>query len=92
MNDGQFQKVLDLVRQLQDAGIYHEMSCYREEAISIVVRVPGQYWEIDFLADGSIGVERFVSNGEIDDESVLEEMIAQFSDEEPGASNDILPG
>ena len=43
---------------------------------------PGEYWEIEFLEDGEVDVERFRSNGHIDDESALEELFAQFSDEE----------
>jgi hypothetical protein len=91
MNANQFERLLALLERLKQAGIYHEVASYREGALSIVVRVPGQYWEIDFLDDGTIDVERFVSNGHIDDESALDELFAKFSDEEPAASHDATP-
>jgi hypothetical protein len=31
----------------------------------VLVTVPGERWEVEFFADGSIEVERFISNGEI---------------------------
>ena len=55
---------------------------YREGAISVVVRVPGEYWEVDFLEDGDVDVERFVSSGAIEEESALDELFARFSDQE----------
>ncbi len=64
------------------------MASYREGAISVLVRVPGQYWEIDFLEEGTIDVERFASTGKVEDEAALEELFARFSDEEPAASHD----
>ena len=70
-------------RQLNDEKFVHQLKDSREDAITVVVRVPGEFWEIDFLDDGTIDVERFVSNGHIDDESILESLIAKFSDREP---------
>jgi hypothetical protein len=79
----QFSRILAFIRRLEDAGLSYQTAAYREGALSVVVRVPGQYWEVDFLDDGEIDIERFASNGHIDDESVLEELFAQFSAEEP---------
>jgi hypothetical protein len=83
---GQFEAMLALVERLKKAGIYHEVASYREGALSIVARVPGQYWEIDFLEDGTVDVERFVSSGKLDDANVLDELISSFSDEQTAAS------
>jgi hypothetical protein len=92
MNDEKFDRLLRLLERLKGAKISHRLADYREGAVSVVVRVPGQYWEIDFLDDGEVEVERFVSNGEIDDESALDELFAKFSDEEPAASHDSTAG
>jgi hypothetical protein len=79
--------LLDFLKRLKTARIYHEVASYREGAVSVVVRVPGQYWEVDFLEDGEIEVERFVSDGAINDASALDELFARFSDE-PTVSHD----
>jgi hypothetical protein len=76
----QFDNVLSFIRRLEEAKIYYQMESYRYDGISVVVTVPGQRWEVDFLADGDIDVERFVSNGEIDDESALDELFAKFAE------------
>jgi hypothetical protein len=91
MSEDRFDRVLNLLWRLRAARIHHEVASYREGAISVVVRVPGEYWEIDFLANGGVDVERFVSNGTIEDESALDELFARFSDEEAAPGHDPLP-
>jgi hypothetical protein len=90
MTTDRFDKVLALIRRLEAARIPYQMAAYREDAISVVVRGPGRYWEIDFLDNGDVDVECFVSNGHIDDESGLEDLFSHFS-EEP-ASQDAAAG
>ena len=68
---------------LKEAGIYHTLANYRTGAISVIVEVPGEHWEVDFLEDGSIDVERFKSNGEIYDEKAFEELFTRYSDQPP---------
>jgi hypothetical protein len=41
--------------------------------------VPGERWEIEFLTDGAIEVERFVSRGEIEDSAALNELFAIYA-------------
>lgn len=52
-------------------------------------------WEVDFFADGEVYVERFCSNGQIDDESASVELFAKHSvDAEPatvGVPNEEVP-
>ena len=48
----------------------------------VLVAVPGERWEIEFLADGSIEVERFISDGGIYGEEALNELFANYSDQE----------
>ena len=91
MNEDRFDRVLAFLRRLEGARIHHEVASYREDALSVVVRVPGEYWEIDFLADGGVDVERFVSDGTLEDESALSELFARFSDEEAAPGHDPLP-
>ncbi len=83
-----FERMLAFLERLKQAKLSHEVASYRDGALSVVVRVPGEYWEIDFLDDGTVDAERFVSNGHLDDESALDKLVAKFSDEEPAVSHD----
>ena len=86
MTPDRFDKLLAFIRHLEEAKIFHQVESYRYDGISVVVTIPGQRWEIDFLADGDIDVERFVSNGQIDDESALEELFEKFAEPPESAS------
>jgi hypothetical protein len=46
----------------------------------VIVAVPGERWEIEFLSDGSVEVEKFFSNGEIAGEEVLSELCDRYSE------------
>jgi hypothetical protein len=48
----------------------------------VLVAMPGERWEVAFLSDGSIEVERFISNGEISGEDALRELFAQYLEED----------
>jgi hypothetical protein len=42
----------------------------------VVVSVPGERWEVEFMIDGSVEVEVFRSNGTIDEEHALARLLA----------------
>ncbi len=83
MNPNPFDRLIAFLERLDEASIPYRLDHSRDDAIMIVAFAPGEYWEIEFLADGGIDIERFRSNGEIHDESALEELFALWSDEEP---------
>ena len=83
MKPDRFDKLLALVQRLNKARIPYQVETYREDAISVVARAPGEYWEIDFLSTGEIEIERFRSNGKILDDPVLEGLFELCSDDEP---------
>ena len=70
-------RLWELSRRLTEAGISHETVVYRDDAVSIVANVEGEYWEIDFLDDGGLDVEIYVSKGlEDHPEAAVERLIA----------------
>ncbi len=83
MKNDKFSKLLDLLKRLDEAKIPYTMEHSRDDALMIVAFAPGEYWEIEFIADDELEIERYRSNGKIHDESVLEELFALWSDEEP---------
>ena len=44
--------------------------------------VPGERWEVEFLSDGKVEVEKLISNGEIAYEEALSELLARYSEHE----------
>ncbi len=86
MKPGLFSKLLAFLRQLETAKISYRLRHSQDDALMVMINVPGQRWEVEFLEDGDIEVEIFASNGAIEDESALEELFARFSDAEAAAS------
>jgi len=78
-------KLIDFLNRLEEAKIsYHLLKC-RDFSITVMITVPGERWEVDFLyEDGDvcsdIWVERFKSNGTLYGESELETLFREFSD------------
>jgi len=70
-----------LIAQLKAAGIHHGITSVRDDAILIEASVPGERWEIEVFADGHVEIERFRSDGEIQDEAALVDLFARFSDD-----------
>jgi hypothetical protein len=81
MSQDNLSKLLGFLRQLEEARIAFELR--RDDAIMVEIAVPGERWEVEFLEEGEIEVERYVSNGHIADESALADLFARFSDAEP---------
>ena len=74
-----FQKILDFLAKLQTYKVPYRLVSWRDEAIMVELAVPGERWEIEFFAGGSVEVERFRSDGHIADESVLDELFTTFA-------------
>jgi hypothetical protein len=57
----------------------------------VEIHVPGERWEVELVDYGDEvhwEIERFISDGKIDDETALDELFAKYSDEEVATSND----
>lgn len=92
MKQDTYRELLALLRRLDEANISYSLDQCREDALMIHVNVPGERWEIEFVDYGDevhVEIERFVSNGQIVDESGLADLFARFSDkEEPVVTHD----
>lgn len=65
--------LLDFLQKLEDNDIYYRLNKVRD-SIMVELALPGQRWEVEFMRDGEVQVEKFLTSGEILDESALEEM------------------
>jgi hypothetical protein len=87
-----FREFLTLLNRLEEAKIAFTLHQSRDDALMIEVTVPGERWEIEFVDyddEVQIEIERFVSNGHIDNESALDDLFARYSDkEEPAVTHE----
>lgn len=79
-NSFELGNLLDFLNHLEDYKIYYKLNKIRKEALMIEIVLPGQRWEVEFLGDGRIEVEKFISDEGYDDESELDELFREFSD------------
>ncbi|WP_039044074.1 hypothetical protein [Sporosarcina sp. ZBG7A] len=71
----------DFLNELEERKIFYKLDKVRSEAVMVEVVVPGQRWEIEFMDDGSIEIEKFISDGGVMyDESELKNLFENFSD------------
>jgi hypothetical protein len=70
----------DFLNKLEEVGIFYKLDKVREEAVMVEVVVPGQHWEIEFMDDGSVEIEKFISDGDMYDEKELKTLFRDFSD------------
>jgi hypothetical protein len=89
MRQDRFDKVLAFLRRLDEARIHYSLAHVRDDAISVHIAVPGERWEVDFLEDGEVDVERFVSSGTIDDASAWDELFAKFADKDEQVTDNV---
>ena len=73
-------KLTTFLDRLDEADIHYTLSSVREAAVMVGVTVPGERWESEFMADGDIAIEIFKSDGEIQDDSVIEDLFERHSE------------
>ena len=78
MSKHHFRKLTTLLKRLKQAHIHYTLASHREDVIMVLVTVPGERWEIEFLGDGSVEVERFLSNGKICGEEALHDLLRKY--------------
>ena len=76
------QRAHTLSKELENAGIWNEIRFFREDGVTVLARVPGEYWEIDLLEDGMTNVEVLRSTGELEDEASIERLISEFGEKQ----------
>lgn len=80
MKSNGFGKLMAFLNLLEQEKISYSLAHNRDETMMVNVAIPGQRWEVEFFADGSVEVEKFISSGDIAGEDVLSELFAMYSD------------
>ena len=82
MKQDTFTHLTAFLQSLERGKIHYILQSCRDEAIMVLVTVPGERWEVEFLADGSVEVEGFISDGEIYGEDILSELLTEYTDQD----------
>lgn len=82
MSENAFDKLTAFLNDLEREEISYTLAHNRDEAIMVNVAIPGERWEVEFLDDGTIEVERFLSTGQIYGEKSLSEFFARYAEAE----------
>ncbi len=70
----------EFLNKLDETKIFYKLSRINEDTIMVEVAVPGQRWEVEFFEDGEVRIEKFLSNGEIFDESEVELLFDKYGE------------
>ena len=73
-------KLTAFLCELEQKGISYTLAHHRDEAIMVLVAIPGERWETEFFGDGSVETEKFISSGTIYGEQILNELFARHAD------------
>jgi hypothetical protein len=71
---------ISFLNKLEENNIFYKLNKIREEAIMVEVVVPGQRWEMEFMEDGTVEIEKFISDGSYYDAKELLALFSDFSD------------
>jgi hypothetical protein len=75
----QFNSLFEFLRRLEDANASFRLGRIRHESVLVEVYAPGEHWEVEFMEDGSLEIERFRSPGDIFDDRALPELWQLFT-------------
>jgi hypothetical protein len=67
-------KLTSFLDRLDEADIFYTLTSIREGAIGVNISVPGERWEVEFLDDGDVEVEVYLSEGELRDFDSVESL------------------
>jgi hypothetical protein len=69
-------RLLEFLERLEKHGIHYRLEHHRPESIQVNIAVPGERWEGEFLENGDVEIERFVSDRKIYGEETLDSLFA----------------
>jgi hypothetical protein len=73
-------ELINFLNTLEEKNIFYRLNKVRNEGILVEVAVPGQRWEIEFMEDGNVEIEKFISDGDFYDVKEIESLLKDFSD------------
>ena len=72
-------RLITFLEKLEESNIYFKLNKIRD-SILVEIAVPGARWEVEFMQEGTVEVEKFTGSGEMFDESELNNLFKEYSD------------
>ncbi|HDR7951344.1 TPA: hypothetical protein QCY38_005132 [Bacillus toyonensis] len=72
--------MIALLNKLVENSIFYKRNKVENEGIMVEVAVPGQRWEIEILEDGTVDIEKFISDKDMYDVNEMETLFKEFID------------
>ena len=76
----ELKEFIAILNKLEEKSVFYKLNKVRNEAIMVEVAVPGQRWEIEFLEDSTVDIEKFISDKDMYDVNELETLFKKFGD------------
>jgi hypothetical protein len=80
LEGGVFGRLLDFLNRLDQAHISYQLGHTRPDSVMIDISLPGWRWEVEFMTDQSIDIERYRSVAGVENDPGLLESL--FEDAE----------
>lgn len=70
-----YTKLTNFIEKLNEAKIDYRLTSVRGGIVMVQLAIPGERWEIEFMPDGQVEVEKFISSSDgLSGEEVLAEL------------------
>ncbi|MEG0260362.1 MAG: hypothetical protein RR595_02740 [Lysinibacillus sp.] len=76
----ELKEFIDFLNKLEESKVFYKLNKVRNEAILVEIAVPGQRWEVEFMEDGTVEIEKFISDGDFYNVEEIEILFKDFSD------------
>ena len=80
MEGGVFGRLIDFLNRLDRAHIFYKLDHARPDSVTIDISLPGWRWEVEFMVDGSIDIERYESVAGVENDPGLLESMFEAAD------------
>ncbi|MBE1553032.1 hypothetical protein [Sporosarcina limicola] len=70
---------IHFLNKLEANKIFYRLSKVRNESVMVEVAVPGERWEVEFMKDGTVEIEKFISDANLYNVQELEVLFRDFS-------------
>ncbi|OIK08522.1 hypothetical protein BIV59_19915 [Bacillus sp. MUM 13] len=72
--------LINFLNKLEEKNISYKLNKVRNDAIMVEIAIPGQRWEVEFMADGTVEIEKFIGDDNFYGGQEIEVLFRDFSD------------
>jgi glyoxylate carboligase len=74
-----FGRLLDFLNRLDQCQVHYSLRHTRPEPVMVDLALPGQRWEVEFMNDNTIEIERYESMASVENNpALLDDLLAEI--------------